>query len=392
MKNLLLLFAAITIALLMAEGVARLVLTVPPRLVSVDTNTGETLVKIAPDNLTIFTPAGTRLRANMRVKILNERLTKRDIDIETNSLGYRNRELQEKTLTRVLFLGDSITFEDYAQEAETWVRQVETRSWGTPLPLETINASKGGISMSDELAILEETGISTQPDIVVLAFYLNDLRESYGFQVGRLPGWLDRSYLAWLLSKSFNIFSVEMDIRRFRDGEMQAFADEIAQRVQPREGNPLQDRSAFYHEVLEQLHDWGGSFSDQHWDYMAPLFHRFRDLAEQHDFQPLILIFPVDLQIYAEFTEDYPQRKVAAIARSLDIPVLDLLSILRKIEQPQRLLHDHCHYTTLGDDVLSQEILAFIQDNSVIRRDEEVPPHLKLPTGQDEPFDHFIQH
>jgi hypothetical protein len=95
------------------------------------------------------------------------------------------------------------------------VRQVETRSWGTPLPLETINASKGGISMSDELAILEETGLSTQPDIVVLAFYLNDLRESYGFQVGRLPGWLDRSYLAWLLSKSFNIFSVEMDIRRF---------------------------------------------------------------------------------------------------------------------------------------------------------------------------------
>jgi hypothetical protein len=146
MKNLLLLFAAIKIALLMAEGVARLVLTVPPRLVSVDTNTGETLVKIAPDNLTIFTPAGTRLRANMRVKILNERLTKRDIDIETNSLGYRNRELQEKTLTRVLFLGDSITFEDYAQEAETWVRQVETRSWGTPLPLETINASKGALA------------------------------------------------------------------------------------------------------------------------------------------------------------------------------------------------------------------------------------------------------
>ena len=24
--------------------------------------------------------------------------------------------------------------------------------------------------------------------------------------------------------------------------------------------------------------------------------------------------------------------------------------------------------------------------------DEEVPPHLKLPTGQDQPFDHFIQH
>ncbi len=173
---------------------------------------------------------------------------------------------------------------------------------------------------------------------------------------------------------------------------MKAFADDIEQRVQPHEGDPLQDRQAFYHEVLEQLHDWGGSFSDQHWDYMAPLFHRFRDLADQHDFQPLILVFPVDLQIYAEFNEDYPQRKVAAIAQSLDIPVLDLLPRLREVQQPQRLLHDHCHYTTLGDDVLSQEILAFIQDNSVIRRAEKIPPHLKFSTGQDQLFDHFIQH
>ena len=52
--------------------------------------------------------------------------------------------------------------------------------------MEAINASKGGIQTSDQLAILEETGLSTRPDIVVLGFYLNDLVESYGFTVGRL--------------------------------------------------------------------------------------------------------------------------------------------------------------------------------------------------------------
>ena len=155
-----LLAAATLFALLLAEGIARLLID-PPRIITIDTNTGEELFKIAPDNLRLFTPAGTRLRPNAHVKILNGRLTKRDIEIHTNSLGYRNRELQEKTLTRGLFLGDSITFEDYAHEAETWVRQIEARSWQTAWPLETINAAKGGISTSDELAILEETGLQT---------------------------------------------------------------------------------------------------------------------------------------------------------------------------------------------------------------------------------------
>ena len=393
-KNLVLSVTAFGFALVAAEGLLRFVLVAPPRLIGIDTNNGNEEVEIAWDNLTLITPSGTRLRPNAHVKILNERLTGRDIEIHTNSLGYRNRELQQKTLTRVLFLGDSITFEDYAHEPETWVRQIEVRSWKTAYPLETINAAKGGLSMSDELAILEETGISTQPDVVVLGFYLNDLRESYGFHVGQLPGLLDRSYLAWFLSKSINLFHVHMEIRRFRSDEMHVFAAEIAHRVPPNEGNSLRDQGAFYREVIQQLQDWGGSFSDLHWQFMTPLFERFRALADRYGFLPLIVVFPVHLQVHAEFLEDFPQRKIAAIARRLDIPLLDLLPILRQVrlQNERNLFHDHCHYTQFGDEVISEAVLNFINDNTKVRAFDQIPKHL-MPTTQVSPeFDNYILH
>ena len=187
-KNIALLVVEFAFALELAEGVTRVAFDAPPRWISVHVNANADLTAfpLEEDGLTYRPPAGTRLRPNAHVKIINEPLTGRDIGIHTNALGYRNRELRDKTLTRVLFLGDSITFEDYAYEDETWVRRLEARSWETELPVEAINASKGGIQTSDQLAILEETGLSTRPDIVVLGFYLNDLVESYGFTVGRL--------------------------------------------------------------------------------------------------------------------------------------------------------------------------------------------------------------
>ena len=73
----------------------------------------------------IETSAGRRLRPNTNIIIKNHSLSKREIQISINSLGYRNPELKNKTKKRILFLGDSITFGDFLAETETFVRLVE---------------------------------------------------------------------------------------------------------------------------------------------------------------------------------------------------------------------------------------------------------------------------
>jgi len=379
-----LLIVSIALALLVAEGVARLATPAPPQLIEMprdddaqlrrgeENRTAFRLRRLGDSSRHIFveTPTGRRLRANAHLRIRHF-LNRREIDFRTNSLGYRNREIAPKTLYRVLFLGDSITGGDYLEEEETFVRQVERLSWASDRPLETINAGVGAIGMMTELAILEETGLSTDPDAVVLGFYLNDFNESYGFSLGRLPGWLNESHLAWLVVRAWHVLDVEIQVRpAWGQRSLAHVREEIRNRYKPRPGDPQTDRGAFYQAVHAAALDWGSGWSQQLWESMEPLFLRFRQLAEQHDFEPLIVVFPVALQVSAEFVEDYPQRRVARIADGLDIPVLDLLPILRAQSGVETLFYDHCHYTPAGNRLVAEEILSFIHDHARVPRSE----------------------
>jgi hypothetical protein len=73
-----------------------------------------------------------RVNPNVRATIRNHDLSRRDIVIETNSLGIRHAELGPKADDefRVLVIGDSITFGDYVQYDETYTAMLEERLSG----------------------------------------------------------------------------------------------------------------------------------------------------------------------------------------------------------------------------------------------------------------------
>ncbi len=193
-KNLTLALAATVVAFLLAEGATRLILP-PPQTVVIENADGlkerlkrenrrEATMDLAgrPDakgsRLYVITSTGRRLRANTRAVINHHKLSGNTVEIRTNSLGYRNREIGAKKGRRILFLGDSITFGDYLPEEQTFVRRVERLARESGDDWETINAGVGAISLETEMAILKETGLNLQPDVVVVDFYLNDFLNS----------------------------------------------------------------------------------------------------------------------------------------------------------------------------------------------------------------------
>jgi lysophospholipase L1-like esterase len=64
---------------------------------------------------------GIRLHPNTKASIHNHTLSKIDVQINVNSLGLRGPDLGPKQdgEIRILAFGDSITFGDYMEEAET---------------------------------------------------------------------------------------------------------------------------------------------------------------------------------------------------------------------------------------------------------------------------------
>ena len=146
---------------------SRFVLPAPARVTFKTTSTkpaadGEHNVFMIP------TERGFRHSPNSEVVVVHPAARETPTLYRTNSLGYRNREIGPKQGERILFLGDSITLGLALNEPDTFVRRVEDLARGDGLGWETINAGVNGLGTNGELAVLNESGLSLFPDVVVL--------------------------------------------------------------------------------------------------------------------------------------------------------------------------------------------------------------------------------
>lgn len=96
---------------------------------------------------------------------------------EINSLGLRDRELlaaRPPGALRVVALGDSVTAGYCVAFDEAWPKRLETLLRKQRAQDEVLNFGVPQYSTVQEVALLEELGIGLGPDLVVLAYVLND--------------------------------------------------------------------------------------------------------------------------------------------------------------------------------------------------------------------------
>ena len=374
LQGLALAVASTCLALGLAEGAVRLLLPPPERVTVLSVEDLDARLrrengdpkklgyKGAVNALFIKTPTGRRLRASTEVTIENHYLSHRTIVLSTNALGFRGAEVGPKTRPRTLFLGDSITMAHYLPEEETFVHLVGEELEQSGTPVETVNAGVGGIGLETELAILRETGLRVDPDMVVLEFYLNDVQQSPGVRILPVPSLFGWSALARYASSAVPRFLARDDWEIDAD-EMEGWRREIAQRAPQGPGDPLVNSGAFNALVQENYRDWGSAWSDGAWSRIDPLLAEFRRQADLHHFRLVIVAFPVEPQVKAAFVSDWPQRRLEETATKLGIPLLDLLPALRTTahRDSEPLFYDVCHHTPAGSRVIAEAIAGFLR-------------------------------
>lgn len=101
-------------------------------------------------------------------------------DVAINSLGLRDhREIapqNDPSTTRIMMLGDSVTFGFGVAQHETAAAQLETllTAAGTQRRFEVLNAGVGNYNTAMEVAAYLKSGRALNPDLVVLNFFVND--------------------------------------------------------------------------------------------------------------------------------------------------------------------------------------------------------------------------
>jgi lysophospholipase L1-like esterase len=102
--------------------------------------------------------------------------------VRTNSLGLRGPEIPTEKAAgrrRILALGDSVTDGFFADDEDTYPAQLETLLRARGVDAEVVNAGMGACSIDAEAATLAGL-MGLRPDVVVLTFVTNDIREIVG--------------------------------------------------------------------------------------------------------------------------------------------------------------------------------------------------------------------
>jgi hypothetical protein len=262
-------------------------------------------------------------------------------------------------------------------EPYTFVCRVEGLAHGDGLPWETINAGVDSLGTNGELSVLNETGLSVSPGVVMLGFYLNDFLESPGIYLETLPGILDWSVLAHQLAAhaSRYLYLTESEREALDPPSMLKPPDEIVEwqdefrtssTVLPQQGGAAPAALSLQQDVLRNFEDWGGVFSAHVWGKLEDLLAEFERLAKEHRFRFIIVAFPVRQQVEPAPLFDYPQRRVREISMSLKVPLLDMLPVLRAGYQRRKLtdppiFFDQCHLTPYGNKIAARVIYAFLR-------------------------------
>lgn len=305
-----------------------------------------------------YTMDGRRLVPDTRSMVKNHPLSHQDVEIRINSQGFRGPEIPEPKPAgqfRVLVMGDSITLAPYLPEDKTYVAvmQDRLRELTASRDVLVINGGVVDVGIKEEVDILAEQGLAVKPDLVVVGFYLNDLRPPLGFPGEKqAPGFIRRySVLAQFIYQRLELkkFIADKGLGRF-DAKDQLKKDDWKK-----------DRDAFMRLVNFTHFDWGAAWKDGEWEIVDRELARLKDYAAQNNFRVIIAAFPVSFQVYADFIEDKPQRIMQAKAAQYGFQYIDLLPVFRQ-NSGRELFYDHCHLNPLGNQIAGREIADKINE------------------------------
>lgn len=126
-----------------------------------------TLVKPSKEPLVIY-------------ELKREKRLKAGAVYRTNNIGARGGPVEipkPEGVFRILFAGDSITFGWGVAEEDTFVARVERalNAASNAKHVECVNLSAMGYNTVQEAALVRTRGLSAEPDMVCIVFYLNDV-------------------------------------------------------------------------------------------------------------------------------------------------------------------------------------------------------------------------
>jgi lysophospholipase L1-like esterase len=242
---------------------------------------------------------GTSVRAEVLYRVNGEGLRGAETTVEKPA-GVR----------RIAVLGDSIAFGYWVAEEDAFPRQLETMLnpvGATGARVEVLNFGVPGYNLDQEIEALRTKALGFSPDLVVLAFCLNDLEGLFSYELGlvqdraeRARSWTGR-WREGLLGRSRLLSWVE-----YRFSELEA------RRAFARARNPL--GGPLYTEAVSQQKA-----------ALAGKLNVLRSLLASRSIPGVVVVFPVLVGRFERYGYRDLHGAVREAAEAAGLAVVDLI-------------------------------------------------------------------
>jgi len=211
--------------------------------------------------------------------------------------------------------------------------------------------------LAEQVAILGDNGLKTQPDLVGIGFYLNDsmtpwhffVEDDYLYRISQKS-----RFLAWLYSR----YWTEKCVNKFGKHKFNWVKT-------LKKGKWINNREEFYKMIDAARYDWGAAWQPDSWNIIEKKLDAVLDLGKKHNFKVFLFCFPVRPQVQSEIFENKPQRILQKICYDKEIPYLDLLPVLRD-HKDDDLYYDHCHLKPVANQIVADALRRFLEDNHLL--------------------------
>lgn len=133
------------------------------------------------------------------------------VKVQTDSRGLRGPEIADTAapgVARIAFVGDSTTLGWGVAERDTFARQVIDSLVKAGRKVDGFNLGVGNYNTVQELAVFRDVGVSLKPDIIVLAYFINDAEPMPQYTDN---GWLSHHSAGWVVLR----YRIDSLLRQF---------------------------------------------------------------------------------------------------------------------------------------------------------------------------------
>jgi len=254
------------------------------------------------------------------------------VEVKINARGLRSKEYEyDKRVgaKRVVVLGDSYAFGYGVAQEVAFPSQLDSM---LGQDVEVINLGTSGYSTDQQLLFLRREGVKYHPDLVIVAFYLND---AYDNLIAYYNEWYGKP--RFVVGRDGALQLVGVPVPRF---EGSSYLVSFVRRRWYALRDLVNVGSKF--KRLEWFSIFDRSFAEEgRWDVTERLLVEIDRVSRSHGAGMVLVVIPVVEQIYArgvrhpgitpeDFDLDAPQQRLVRFAQGAGIEVVDLLPLLRE--------------------------------------------------------------